>query len=193
LSLEGTGQNMDISPSLLVSICITFLQQHLYCEHVVYLTVRTICRDHRIAFFDIAQTYPELLSALADVVRGEDSTQATKRAILFFLQELMGVRPNLTTVIARQSGVVEAVTHVASSHVHSEDLNSEDDVCNRRILARQARVLSSMIHFFRGQATVSASYSRGEISNSRDEDISLPTGSHHEKMKERIMQLAAVL
>jgi hypothetical protein len=206
MSLEGSGQSMLISPSYLVAICIALLQQHSNCEHVVYLTVRVICRDNRNAFFGIVQMYPELLSALANVICDADSAPTTKQAILFFLQEILQVRPSLTTVIARQPGVVEAVTSVASfSHVLSESnitpemhqmavnllFTLSSDVCNRRILARQARVLASMIQFVREHTATS--YDGDASQHSLDEISSLPTGCHREAMKQRIMQLAAVL
>ena len=201
LSLEDSGQSMLISPSHVVAICIGFLQQQSSCEHVIYLTIRTICRDHRSAFFNIVQTYPELLSALAEVLRTIDLGTTTKRSILTFLQDILQSHPSLTTVIARQAGVVEAVTFVASTQESWEGDISPDankiavhllfilstDVCNRRILARQARVLSSMIRFVRDHVAFS-----GEDVNA-DESLSMPAVNHREEMKQRILQLAAVL
>lgn len=208
ISLGEIDQFMIISPSHLVAICTAFLQQHLNSEHVVYLTVRTVCHDNRKKFFEIAQMYPELLSALAGVISYDNSSLTTKRDILYFLQELLRVRPTLTTVVARQSGVVEAVTYVASSQARREDelfppdmhhmavnllFTLASDVCNRRILARQSRVLVSMIQFVRQQAAIGDYYSRGEIQNTLNEGESTPTLTNRAAMKERILQLAAVI
>lgn len=226
LALDQNNENESheepiLPPALTVSVCLSLLAS--WCsgtristavastacrEHVIYLTVHTIChKERRSEFFELAQLYPELLSSLAQVLQccSDFASPSTMQSILSFLYELLQVKPMLSPVLARQDNVVESITNVASSYRQlNHNNNSENssscqvrsmavfllhamssDVCNRRLLARHSRVLSSMVHFVR------------EARIATHSPPPPPVGFLHscrrELLKERILQLADLL
>lgn len=203
LSLQRfESDSMFVPVCYVVSTCVEFLEcTHFMNQHVVYLTVHMICREKREIFFSIVQTYPDLLSSLAKLLLwdiDDDLNTVPICLILSFLQDLLQACPSFSLVAARQKGVVEAITHVAHSSLQElGDENDENrvvaiqllytlsyDVFNRRLMARRANVLSSMIRFVRG---IGVGASNSNISGTPS------SGLHRDAIKERISQLVAVM
>jgi hypothetical protein len=209
-SLQNIDSNgMFIPLTYVVSVCDKFLQ-HNRCtnQHILYLTVHMICREQKTVFFSIVQTYPELLSALASLLKVDEDDHTgvtTKRLILTFFQDLLSTCPLFKTVVARQMGVVEAITYVADISLRQENENRSchslqeiavqllfvlsSDVFNRRIMARQSRVLPSMIRFVRGSRRDILTSESTNNTTSRTDN----SNYHRETMKRCIAQLVAVL
>jgi hypothetical protein len=209
-SLQQIDSNgMFLPLSYVVSVCDKFLQ-HNRCtnQHILYLTVHMICREQKTVFFSIVQTYPELLSALVSLLKVDEDDHTgvtTKRLILTFFQDLLSTCPLFKTVVARQMGVVEAITYVADISLRQENENRSchslqeiavqllfvlsSDVFNRRIMARQSHVLPSMIRFVRGSRRDILTSESTNNTTSRTDNSS----HHRETMKRCIAQLVAVL
>jgi hypothetical protein len=205
--------SQSMSQSQLVSICTSLLQIETYGEHIAYLTVRTICHEHADTFFDIVQAYPELLTSLAGVLLDSDASTSTIKFIVTFFQNLLDVSPAMATVLVRQTNVLDAVTSVASMHMRSSISTSgtanvemrrtattllfalSNDVCNRRLLARQPRALPSMIGFVREYPPTAQQATAAMVNNVvRGGNLgSRAALCYREVWKERILQLAAVL
>jgi hypothetical protein len=200
MSLSESASNL--CDSQLVAMCTSFIQFRPHCEHVVYLTVRTICHEHRAKFIDIVQVYPELVTCLAEVLLGSDVSVSSTKSVLVFLQELIDAKPSVTTVLVRQPKVLEAVTHVASLDADRNDrlevsgtasnllFALSTDVCNRRMLARHSRVLSCMIRYVRENPSGTT---QSVSEDSMPADVKFHTSCHREAWKERILLLAAVI
>jgi hypothetical protein len=190
---EGTDES-PLSFAQIVSLCTRLIDMHHdSCEHIAYLTVRVVCCDHRQAFLDgivADNSHHELLCGLGHILKDKDTTANTKCAILTFYQDLVILDPMVSSILVRQEAVLSAITSVACSQ---EDVDVDhytcklaiqllfllsDDVCNRRILVKSTRVLSSMIHFLRN------------FQRSQSDE---PPLNDAEEMKERVQQLASVL
>jgi hypothetical protein len=199
---EFESDSMFVPVCYVVSTCVEFFQCNPFTnQHIVYLTVHMICREQREIFLAIVQTFPELLTSLANLLLrdgGDDVSSTPIRLILTFFQDLLQTCPAFRLVAARQMGVLEAIAHIAHSSLQEMDAENDRirvvaiqllyalsyDVFNRRLMARRTYVISSMIRFVRG---IEVGASTSNISDT-------PTqGIHRNAMKERISQLVAVL
>jgi hypothetical protein len=199
---EFESDSMFVPICYVVSTCVEFLQCNQFMNHhIVYLTIHMICREQRGIFFSIVQTYPELLSSLANIILRDEDAEHFKtpiRLILSFLQDLLQTCSSFRTVAARQMRVLEAITKIANASHGEVDADKNEirvvaiqilytlsyDVFNRRLMARRANVLSSMIRFVRG---IEVGASTVQISDTP------PQIFHRDAIKERISQLVAVL
>ena len=188
------------------------------CEHVTYLTVRTICSTDTSTkttlFLDIMELHPELLSAMALVLQNDHRKHAampqTRERILQFWSHLLQVRPLLLPVMARQEGVLEAlaavsaVLHGTSSTTMTTTptmrqlaagilLELGVHVCNRRLLARTHRVLACLIRYARELPRDDDGNSTATTAEPVVSPQSYCRHHHRELVKERILQLAQVL
>lgn len=167
-------QPVVVSSTDVATIYQSLLDQR--CEHVTYLTVRTICDTTSLTgtastptpiFLDVMERHPELSSSLAKVLQIRDHRQntnnvmpQTRERILVFWLHLLQVRPRLVPVLARQEGVLAALASVVGTSNSQSTPAIRDlatallmelgaDVCNRRLLARTHRVLASLIQYAR--------------------------------------------
>lgn len=162
--LETTGLEGKLPVSSLVQLCQTYLVADN--EHLNYMAVRVMCREHAELFQHIVMEYADLNTNLADILQ-DDATDITKQTILEFWASVLHLQSDFASILARQEGVLEALPK--SNHPLASVLlfQLSDSADNLRILAKQQFVIPAMIRFMRDHP--------------------------NEERKQRILQLASVM